>query len=222
MCRWLSGVVGVLALAGVARADKPPAVPKPLDPLVRLLASSDDVALQRDVLRGMCEALAGRRSVTAPAGWAAAYTKLAASKDDEVRRKALALAVLFGDPRALAALRKTAADAKADVRERREALQTLIDKRPADLPPLLRELLKDKAMRGPALRGLAAYDEATTPAVVLKIYATLNDAEKADAVSTLASRPAYALALLDAVEKGTVARTDVSPFVARQLLALKD
>src|SRR5262249_34496180 len=87
---------------------------------------------------------------------------------------------------------------------------------------LLRELLKDKTMRGPALRGLAAYDEPTTPAILLKMYATLNDAEKADAVSTLASRPAYALALLDAVEKGTVARTDVSPVVARQLLALKD
>src|SRR5207302_5972630 len=50
----------------------------------------------------------------------------------------------------------------------------------------------------------------------------LRPAVKPDAVRTLASRPAYALALLDAVEKGTVARTDISPVVARQLLSLKN
>src|SRR5262249_51690610 len=48
------------------------------------------------------------------------------------------------------------------------------------------------------------------------------EAEKADAVGTLASRPVYALALLDAMEKGQVPRRDLSAFSARQLLALND
>jgi putative heme-binding domain-containing protein len=38
----------------------------------------------------------------------------------------------------------------------------------------------------------------------------------------LASRPGYALALLDAIDKGQVPRTDVSAFTVRQMQALKD
>src|SRR5262249_20159128 len=38
----------------------------------------------------------------------------------------------------------------------------------------------------------------------------------------LASRPAYARALLTAVEQGRVGRRDISAFTARQLLALRD
>src|SRR5262249_38853079 len=61
-----------------------------------------------------------------------------------------------------------------------------------------------------------------TPKVILARFASLTDEEKADAVQTLASRPAYALALLDSVGKGIVPRRDVSPFTIRQLLGLKN
>ena len=73
-----------------------------------------------------------------------------------------------------------------------------------------------------ALRGLASYSDPATPALILEHYATLTDAEKADAIATLASRPAYALALLDAMEKGRVPRRDMSAFTVRQLLAFND
>jgi putative heme-binding domain-containing protein len=189
---------------------------------VRVLAASDDVALQRDVLRGMCEALQGRRNVAAPEGWPAAYRKLASSPNREVREKALVLGLLFGDPQALKALRNTVTDARADAAARRNALQALVEKRAPGVPELLRDLLDEPAMRGPALRALAAYDDPGTPALVLKHYPSLTGPERADAVATLASRPSYARALLDAVERGEVPRRDVSPFIARQLLALKD
>jgi putative heme-binding domain-containing protein len=193
-----------------------------LVPLVRVLNASNDAALQRDILRGMVEALQGRRQVAAPKGWSAVYKKLAASKDAEVREKALVLSVLFGDPQALADLRKTAADPKADGDARRRALETLVEKRANNLLPLLRDLLADRTMRGPALRGLAAFSDPGTPALILGRYASFSDADKADAVATLASRPAYARALLDAMEKGKVPRRDLSPFVARQILGLGD
>jgi putative heme-binding domain-containing protein len=190
--------------------------------LVGVLNSTSDASVHRDILRGMCDALQGRRNVKAPKGWAAVYKKLAASKDVDVREKALTLSVLFGNSQALLALRKAAADARADEAARRRALQTLVEKRPADLLPLLRDLLADKAMRGPALRGLAALDDPETPALVLGRYTSLSDAEKSDAVATLASRPRYALALLEAMEKGKVPRRDLSAFTARQLLLFKD
>jgi putative heme-binding domain-containing protein len=101
-------------------------------------------------------------------------------------------------------------------------LQALVEDHAADLLPLLAELLKDPGLRAVVLRALAAYDDPRTPALILNHYPSLNEAEKADALATLASRPAYARALLDAMEKGQVARRDLSPYTARQLLALND
>ncbi len=214
-------------IPGMFEQEKPTNGPKEdassvLVSLVRVLAGSDDPGVHRDVLTGMVEALRGRRDVPAPKGWAALYPKLAASKDAEVREKALVLSVLFGNPQALAALRKTAGDPKADPDARRRALQTLVEKRADGLLPLLRGLLADQTMRGPALRGLAAFDDPGTPALILRHYASFTDAEKADAVATLASRPKFALALLDAMEKATVPRRDLSAFTARQLAGLGD
>jgi putative heme-binding domain-containing protein len=222
MLRGVLAVVGLVAVATAGLAAEGRDTARGLAPLVRVLAAADDVAVQRDVLRGMCEALQGRRAVAAPEGWAAAYRKLASSPNREVREKALVLGLLFGDPQALAALRRTVADTRADAAARRAALQALVEKRVPDVPELLRDLLAEPAMRGPALRALAAYDDSGTPALVLRHYAGLSEAEKADAVATLASRPAYALALLDAMERGQVPRRDLSPFVARQLLNFHD
>lgn len=199
-----------------------PASTRSLAPLVRLLAETGEDAVRLDVLRGMHEALQGRRNMTAPEGWAEVYRKLSASKNAEVREKVLQLSVLFGDPQALAALRRTAADPHADAAARRTALQTLIEKRPPDLLPLLRELLRDNALRGPALRGLASYSDPQTPALILEYYNSFSAAEKADAIATLASRPAYARALLDAMEKGQVPRRDLSAYTVRQLLTFRD
>jgi putative heme-binding domain-containing protein len=134
----------------------------------------------------------------------------------------MALAVLFGDERALGALRKIVLDSAVSLSHRQHALQTLVQKQNPDLLPLLQGLLVDRALRGPALRGLAAFGDEKTPSLILRGYSTYTEEEKSDAVHTLASRPAYALALLDAVEKGQVPRTDVSAFTARQMLGLKD
>ena len=100
-------------------------------------------------------------------------------------------------------------------------LDTILFEPAPDLAQALHGLLADPAVRGGAARGLAAFDHAATPGELLKHYASFNDGEKADAVLTLASRPAYALALLDAVEKGTVPRRDMSAYTARQMQALK-
>ncbi|MGL4554332.1 MAG: c-type cytochrome [Gemmataceae bacterium] len=194
----------------------------PLDGLVGVLASSDDPALQRDVLSGMGEALAGRRALKTPAGWAGVYRKLSASKDGEVRRRVAQLSLLFGVGEALADLKRAAADPKADGEDRAFALQALLDRGEADTFPLVRSLLDDPALARPALRGLARFDDKETPQLVLSRYGKLSPEGREDAVGTLASRPAYALALLDAIEAKAVPRADVSAFWARQMVALKD
>jgi putative heme-binding domain-containing protein len=206
-----------LLAAAVVRADPPRA----LKPLVHVLLTTDDAGVQRDVLQGMIEALQGRR-LAAPEGWGQVKEKLGGSTSPEVREKTLLLSVMFGDPEATASLRKTAADPNREESVRHTALQTLVEAKAADLPPLLRDLTADRTMRGQALRALAAFSDPETPPLILKRYRDFTDAEKADAVATLASRPAYAIALLDAMERGEVPTRDLSAFTARQLLGLND
>ena len=75
--------------------------------------------------------------------------RIARSEVPEVREKVLLLSVLFGDKEAIASLRTTVGDAKADEAARRTALQTLVEAKAADLP-LLRDLLGDRVLRGSA------------------------------------------------------------------------
>jgi putative heme-binding domain-containing protein len=205
---------------GVQQAGEPKR--SGLDALVRLLGQIDDPAIQLDILRGMHAALLGRRQVAMPPEWPGVYRKLARSPHAEVREKATLLAVLFGDEQALSLLRKVLVDPQAEPAARQSALQALLSRREDRLVPLLHGLLDDPAMRGPAIRALAAYAHPETPRAILKRYVALTAEERADAVQTLAARPEYALALLDAVERGTVARRDVSAFAVRQMQALGD
>jgi putative membrane-bound dehydrogenase-like protein len=193
-----------------------------LEPLIGLLGGTSDTELQRDILRGMHDSLQGRRQLIAPKAWSAVFSRLSASKDAEVREKVQLVSLVLGHPEALAVLHRTARSSKADAAARQRAVQALVERQAPDLLPLLRELLADPALRGSALRGLASIKSSHVPELVLRHYSTFSDPEKADAVQTLASRPAFARALLDALEKGTVARRDISPYAARQLLALKD
>ncbi len=186
-----------------------------LAPLVAALTLADTRA-QVDLLKGAREGLRGRKSFPMPAGWPAAYARLGKSDD------ATFLALVFGDPIALADLRRVALSVTAPPAERVKAIEALVEKRVADLAPVLHDQLADRATRRAALRGLAAYSDPDTPKKVLAVYSTLSAEEKGDAVATLAARKEYALALLDAVEAKAVPRADVSAFAARQMFALAD
>jgi putative heme-binding domain-containing protein len=157
-----------------------------------------------------------------PAGWPAVYGKLTKSGDKGVRETARALALVFDDPQAIAEVKAVLASTKSLATERQAALEMLVAKGAKDFAPTLQKLIDDPAVRRPALRGLAAYADEHTPAVILKRYATFDAEEKQDAIATLAARREYAAALLEALEKQRVPRGDVSSFIARQLLAIGD
>ncbi|MFQ5734113.1 MAG: c-type cytochrome [Planctomycetaceae bacterium] len=205
---------------GVSADDAAPA--SRLGPLVQLLAEVDDAPFQRDVLKGIHKALNGRRDVTMPAGWPKVAAKLLRSKNAGIRQQALQLGAIFGDRHSLNALRGRAADRRLPAADRIAALQPLVQNRDAKTLPLLQRLLSDPAMCGAAIRLLAAYNDAATPKRLLALYPKLTDAQKRDAVLTLASRPGYALPLLAAVETKQIPTRDVSAFVIRQLATFGD
>jgi putative membrane-bound dehydrogenase-like protein len=193
-----------------------------LDALVRSIAETKSGDAQHDLLKGLRDGLKGRRSVKMPAGWRDTYVLLSKSDSGEVRRLSLLLALQFDDPEVLATLHRRIVDGSVAVSERTSALQAMVEKGVPDLVPSLHRLLDEKPMRGAALRGLAAYHDAETPKQILRVYSSLTDVQKQDAISTLASRPQYALSLLTALEKKQIPKADVTPFTARQLQNLKN
>jgi putative membrane-bound dehydrogenase-like protein len=193
-----------------------------LDTVVGAVRESPDASFQRDVLHGMFEALNGRREIPMPKAWPDVYEKLGHHPDSSVKDEALFLSLVFGTADAAARLRERVANARVDPDGRRKALQALVQARVPGMAPLLQSLLGDPSLRGAAIRGLAAFDDAATPKAILDQYTGLAPEEKAEAISTLASRPSYAVTLLEAVQRDAIPARDISPFAARQLQALKD
>jgi putative membrane-bound dehydrogenase-like protein len=190
--------------------------------LVGAVGRTTEPATQLIFLQGLNAALKGRSRVAMPAGWPETFARLSGSNSPEVRSQAMALAVTFGDARALAEMRRLLASADADPALRHSALASLLGAKDKDLPPILQRLVAEPAMRAAALRGLAAYADPKTPEVILAALPALRSEEKRDALHTLASRPAYAKALLAAVTAKKVAAADISADLVRQLRNLHD
>lgn len=190
--------------------------------VVATLGETDSLAMQQLILTQTLASLADRPKVQPPPTWDAVYEKLAASKDAAVRDNTVALAVKFGDSRVFPALRERLADRKTPQPQREQALSILATGRDTQLAPVLHKLLDEPPMRGPALKALAGYDHPGTPAAILKHYADLTADQKQDAISTLAARPSYALAMIEAIEKGMVPARDLPAFTVRQMLRFED
>ena len=211
-----AGAVALGLFSSAMRAEGP------LDRLTALAAGTADTTLRLDVLRGMEAALRGRNGVSAPAGWTELETTLAAAPDEETRRLARNLGTVFGSPRALETLRTIAANPQAAGADRTAAVDTLLRTRDAALVPLLQKLTAEAGVRATAIRGLAAFDDAKTPSVLLAGFPQFNAAEQRDALNTLASRAAYARPLVEAVRSGTVPKATLTADLVRQLRSLKD
>jgi len=191
-----------------------------LGALVELLGKTADAEAQAALLQGMAAALKGRRGLPAPAGWADLSPKFAASANADVKSTAQYLATVFGDAKALDALRATLEDPKGDVAARKNALETLVGARAENLAPVLQKLLEVPELRSAALRGLAAFDDGKTVGAILKVYASLPAAEKPDALNTLASRAEFAPQLVAAIQQNKIPQADLTAFTVRQMGAL--
>ena len=189
--------------------------------LLPVLEQSLD-AIRIDILSGILEALRGHKQVPRPQGWSGAFAKLLASHDPDVVAQTLLLALDIGEPRAVATLRSIVADRGKPTGLRSRALTALVERRTPDLASDLPALLDDSMLRGAAIRALAAYNDPMTPQRLLSRYASFSGSERDDVITTLAARPAWALAMLDAVGNKTIPRRDLNTTVARQMQASGD
>ncbi|MGC1275331.1 MAG: PVC-type heme-binding CxxCH protein [Planctomycetaceae bacterium] len=190
--------------------------------LVESLGKAETANRQREFLAAINEALKGKRSFPMPEPWANVYSQLSKQDDAEVKQLARVLAVTFGDPNALDQMRSILTDGDAPAEARTAALESLLGARDKQLAAVLQPLVTDPEVGREAIRGLAAYAAPQTPKTLLAAYPKLPADAKRDALNTLASRPEYATALLDAVEGEAIARADLSADIIRQVRNLDD
>ena len=195
--------------------------PAPLNALLKLTAAKA-ATFQADILNGMADGLTGWRKATKPAAWDALAQKLAGSHDAALRDRLRDLSVLFGDGRALDALKKIALDKDADLSARKAALQSLIDNRAPDLRGICEQLAGEQFLNSVAARGLASFDDPAVGVKLVRSYRQFHPSERGQLLSVLVSRLTFAQALLDAVAEGKIPRADISAFHARQIRSLDD
>ena len=196
-------------------------VQQQLDKVFLILTSAPNDETRQDILTGILLALEDRKSVVPPESWKAIYEAMSKHPNAAIVALTNDIALKFDDARAIADM-KAKIVATGDAGERNRTIALLAARKTAAISPMLRTLLADPAVRRSAIVALSNYSDDTTPAAILAVYASLTIDEKADAVQTLASRASYAMALLNAVEKGTVAKADITAFTARQIATLKD
>ncbi len=183
------------------------------------IGKGGDSDSRRDVLGGILGAIEGRKRIEKPAGWDRSYETFNSDQDADVVERANLLGVRFQDTRANAYLRKTLLNPEKPIASRQRSLKALVECREPGLTEEIVALLDEKAIRGDGLKALAAFDEIGIPKAILARYAQFDDPTKADAVATLAGRPAWANLLLEAIESKVVAPRDITPGTARQILA---
>ena len=218
-CPGLLTVLIACAAAPALSAERPS---NGLAVAVSLLKDLNDPTAQADVLRGIHEGLAGQRHVAMPAGWHAIYMKLQFSASPDVRQQATALALVFGDPDAVAALHKKIVDRTAPADERRQDIAALAQAKDPQLGADLLSLLDDPAVRTESIEALPSCDVPQTPGALLQRFTSFDAVQQHDAIDVLATRPEWAVALLDAAGDGRIPRAELSAFTIRQLATLND
>ena len=193
-----------------------------LDPLVGLLIGSSDSQFQLDLLKGISEALKGRRDVKEPKGWREVAKSLSESSLDEVREISILLSLKFGSQVALDDMRNLLIDTSLSSVKRKRALLALVEIKDMKLPALLIDLLNDQILQQPAVLALAAFDKPEISTAILSHLSKLKPKVQHDALSTMASRLTYATELMAAIDNQSVDAELLSADVVRQLRAHND
>ncbi len=192
---------------------------KQLEVIAAVLTNTPALDARLALLEGLRDGLTalGRRAAGAPANWGTASAALLATGDLKVRDLLTQVGQLLGDAKASTAQLALLRDRTTPVERRRDILRGFArDARVEALPATL-ALLDEQPLRRDAIRALAAFDDPQVAPALLQRYAALAATEKAEVILTLAGRQATARALLGVLQQGTIPKSDVTAFAARQL-----
>ena len=191
--------------------------PAAVDALVALMTANAGV--RADVLQGMAAGLDGLSQAPKPKGWEAFVRAVDPAQGGAALHN---LALVFGGGRPLEELQAIVANAEGDANARRQAFASLTRQAKPERLAIVRGLVNDKVLGTDARRALAAYDDPSVPKALLQPWPARSEEQQAATVATLAARPAYARALLDAVQAGRVPAGAITPYQARAIRSLND
>ena len=133
------------------------------------------------------------------------------------------MSALFGDGRALEDLKALALDRNlTNVPLRIQALETLIQNQTPGLKELCTDLLSDNRVNFIAAKGLATFNEPYVGTQLVKNYNRFRGPKRPQIISILASRPTFAIQLLEAIDSGSIPKTDLNAYQVRQIKGFKN
>jgi putative membrane-bound dehydrogenase-like protein len=156
---------------------------------------------------------------------AALVAKLTSHPDPRVVERGQRLGALWGDAAALTGLLQTAANPHAPESERIRAIQTLRQMKPDAVRDALVELLAQDipvAVGVEAVRALAELGGDAVPDALLERWPRLAWPVRRATIEALASRRRWTFSLLDAVERGLIAASEVPTVIVRSLTQSED
>ncbi len=182
--------------------------------------NSESEATAAKLLTSFKTGLAGRARVDAPKDWTTIEKQLRASTNKDVVLAVDSLAVMFGDGAAIADLRKLAGDANMDAVAREQAILALAQAKDEESLPMFFNLLGDRAVYDTVITALAGFHHPRTATELLNRMGGFKDGNRSLAIDTMASREAYALELIKAIEEGRIDARELTAAQVRQLSAL--
>ena len=169
------------------------------------------------ILSAMTQAFEGRINIPMPKAWEPCYEQLVASQQPPISDQADRLAVYFGDKRIFPRMRTRLGDSDLEVNDRRQALEILVRGQDKEATEALHQALEQPELRRETIRALSALGNAKTGGILISMYRDLDPESRQDVVNTLVARPESALQLLDAIDDGKIAGTDLHAYQVRQL-----
>lgn len=157
--------------------------------------------------------------VSRPDSWGNARRRgLELAEDSmELQDLILRISTRFGDTDTFPKWRSIALDRQADAQQRVQAVDLLLAGGDEQLKKISMELLDDKDMRETALDTLAHFPGSDTAQVLIQKLNTLPAWLRNQVVNALSSTSEMALALLKAVDGGTLESTLISPVLLQQI-----
>ena len=162
------------------------------------------------------------RNLQAPPSWKTLSPALLASNDPRVADAAEAIGVAFGDEVAFHQIRKKILSDQLNRDGLIKAIRMLSsDSSPENLPLFL-NLLSNKAIAVQVIPLIARFNSHMVADALLKQLPQMSEVEYSTAMEALCSRVAWANLVLDRIADGTLPKSHLTAFYARQMGSLGD
>lgn len=185
-----------------------------MDLLVADLSKADKN--QYNLLVGFRDGLKSRPNAKAPDAWESAYKDIL-TQGGEVAKTAKVIAQLLGDKRLAVQYMATLRDPGATHANKVVAITGLASQQWPELVEVLPTTLKSEPLRNASIKAIAAFSYKNLGKTLLNQYPTFSKSDKLEAIQTLSSRSSYGQMLTQALKEGSIPKSDVPAYAARQL-----